>query len=249
LNKGGVNSDGKKLVDTLPVGELQISKEMMDEERQLINDAFLVSLFQILTETPQMTATEVIERTNEKGILIAPSMGRQGSEYLGTMIPRELDLMQQMGMLEPMPPKLEGSLQRRPGQFAYPLHLAAVSRDGSAGGRRLHSRVETTKEIVAITQDQSLLDVYELDIARPAMARIQGTPEPWLASPEHRAEAWSARQGAREATANSGRPRSRRAHEGAGRRWRHPAVGADGAPAAPGQQPCNGRRPRMATRL
>jgi hypothetical protein len=84
--------DGKPLVNTLPTGELQITKEMMDEEAPLINDAFLVSLFQILTETPQMTATEVIERTNEKGILIAPSMGRQGSEYLGVMIPRELDL-------------------------------------------------------------------------------------------------------------------------------------------------------------
>ena len=47
----------------------------MDEERSLINDAFLVSLFQILTETPNMSATEVIERTNEKGILLAPTVG------------------------------------------------------------------------------------------------------------------------------------------------------------------------------
>ena len=40
---------------------------------------------------PQMTATEVIERTNEKGILLAPTIGRQQSEYLGPMIERELD--------------------------------------------------------------------------------------------------------------------------------------------------------------
>lgn len=43
----------------------------------------LVTLFQILTETPQMTAAEVVERTNEKGILLAPTVGRQQSEYLG----------------------------------------------------------------------------------------------------------------------------------------------------------------------
>ena len=36
----------------------------------VINDAFLVTLFQILTETPEMTATEVIERTREKGALL-----------------------------------------------------------------------------------------------------------------------------------------------------------------------------------
>lgn len=193
MNKGGVNSDGKELVKTLPTGELQITIEMMNEERQLINDAFLVSLFQILTETPTMTATEVIERTNEKGILIAPSMGRQGSEYLGTMIPRELDLMQQMGMLEPMPQKLAEAFNATQAKlhirYTSPLSRAMEAQE-AAGFIRA---VETTKEIVAITQDQSLLDVFEFDIATPAMARIQGTPEPWLASEDSIAKKRAAR--------------------------------------------------------
>ena len=183
LNKGGVNAEGKRLIDTLPVGELQITKEMMDEERSLINDAFLVSLFQILTETPQMTATEVIERTNEKGILIAPSMGRQGSEYLGTMIPRELDLMVQMGMLDPMPQKLaeafNASQTKMHIRYTSPLSRAMEAQEAAGFIRS----IETTKELVAVTQDQSLLDVYDMDVAQAAMARIQGTPEPWLASP------------------------------------------------------------------
>src|SRR4029077_1707786 len=80
---------------------------MMAEERTLIGDAFLVTLFQILTETPQMTATEVIERTNEKGILLAPTVGRQQSEYLGPMIERELDVLGAQGLLPPMPPRLK----------------------------------------------------------------------------------------------------------------------------------------------
>jgi hypothetical protein len=87
INKGGMNADGKPLIGILPTGQIQVTKEMMDEERSLINDAFLVTLFQILTETPTMTATEVIERTNEKGILIAPTVGRQQSEYLGPADP------------------------------------------------------------------------------------------------------------------------------------------------------------------
>lgn len=184
LNKGGVNSDGKELVKTLPVGELQISKEMMDEERALINDAFLVSLFQILTETPQMTATEVIERTNEKGILIAPSMGRQGSEYLGTMIPRELDLMINMGMMEPMPQKLAEAYHAKQAnlhiRYTSPLSRAMEAQEAAGFIRS----IETTKELIAVTGDQSLLDVYDMDVAQPQMARIQGTPEPWLSSPQ-----------------------------------------------------------------
>jgi hypothetical protein len=103
INKGGMSAEGKPLIGILPTGQIQVTKEMMDEERSLINDAFLVTLFQILTETPTMTATEVIERTNEKGILIAPTVGRQQSEYLGPLIHRELDLLSRMKKLPPMP--------------------------------------------------------------------------------------------------------------------------------------------------
>lgn len=56
LNKGGMSADGKPLVGILPTGNIQINKEMMDEEKSLINDAFLVTLFQILTESPQMSS-------------------------------------------------------------------------------------------------------------------------------------------------------------------------------------------------
>src|ERR1035437_1601096 len=103
LNKGGMSADGKPLVGVLPVGKIEITEKMMDMEVAIIKDAFLVLLFQIMTETPQMTATEVIERTNEKGILLAPTIGRQQSEYLGPLIMRELSLMVQLGLLPPMP--------------------------------------------------------------------------------------------------------------------------------------------------
>jgi hypothetical protein len=95
LNYGGVTAEGRPLVHTLPTGNIAIGKELMDDERMVINDAFLVTLFQILTETPEMTATEVIERTREKGALLSPTMGRQQSEYIGPMIEREVDLLMQ----------------------------------------------------------------------------------------------------------------------------------------------------------
>lgn len=184
LNKGGLNERGQRLIDVLPTGELQITLEMMQEERQLINDAFLVSLFQILTETPQMTATEVIERTNEKGILIAPSMGRQGAEYLGVMIPRELDVAMHTGLLPPMPPRLAAAWKAKDFGFnvryTSPLSRAMEAQEAAGFIRSM----ETTKELIAITQDPSLLDVYDLDAAQQDVARIQGCPEPYLASPQ-----------------------------------------------------------------
>src|SRR5262249_28550024 len=79
MNKGGVSADGRPLITTLPVGNIDVNEKMMDMERSIINDTFLVTLFQIMVETPQMTATEVVERVNEKGILLAPTIGRQQS--------------------------------------------------------------------------------------------------------------------------------------------------------------------------
>jgi hypothetical protein len=178
LNKGGMNAQGKPMVGILPTGNIQINKEMMDEERALINDAFLVTLFQILTESPQMTATEVIERTNEKGILIAPTMGRQQSEYLGVIIPRELDVLSSLGLLPPMPPRLREAKGEYTVVYTSPLSRAMRSQEAAGFMRTL----ESVKELVNITGDQSLLDPFEFDTAVPGIAEIQAVPESWMAS-------------------------------------------------------------------
>jgi hypothetical protein len=109
-NKGGVTADGKPLVHTLPTGDIQISEKMMGEERSIIDDVFLVSLFKVLSEHPNMTATQVIELVNEKGMLVAPTLGRQHTEYVGGMVERELDLLADMQMLDPMPPRLREAM-------------------------------------------------------------------------------------------------------------------------------------------
>jgi hypothetical protein len=178
MNKGGVTADGKTLVHTLPVGDIQISKEMMAEERSIIQDVFLVTLFQILTETPQMTATEVIERTNEKGILLAPTIGRQQNEYLGPMVTREVSLAIRMGLVPP-PPRV---MIEAGGEYeiTYTSPLARAARAQEAAG--FVRTVETVRELVNITQDMSLLDPFNFDVAIAEIAEIQGTPISWMAT-------------------------------------------------------------------
>ena len=180
LNKGGMSADGKPLVGTLPVGNIQVTKEMMDEERLLINDAFLVTLFQILTEAPQMTATEVIERTNEKGILLAPTVGRQQSEYLGPMIERELDLLADAGLLPPMPPILKEAQGEYTVVYTSPLAKAMRAQEVAGFGRTM----EMLGGIVNITQDPSVLDQFDFDVISREVADIQSVPESWMADPK-----------------------------------------------------------------
>jgi len=176
INKGAVSQDGKLMVHTLPIGNIQVNEKMMDMERAIINDTFLVTLFQILTETPQMTATEVIERTNEKGILLAPTIGRQQSEYLGPMIDRELDIAASLRLLPPMPPRLQEA--RGEYQTVYTSPLARAQRAQEAAG--FYRTVENIKELAAVSQDMSLFDRFDFDTAVPDIARINAVPEKWM---------------------------------------------------------------------
>lgn len=180
LNKGGIGPKGEKLVDMLPSGNIQVTKEMMDEERLLINDAFLVTLFQILTESPTMTATEVIERTNEKGILLAPTVGRQQSEYLGQIIPREMNLLAELRLLPPLPPAMVEADGEYTIVYSSPLSRAMRAQEAAGFGRTL----QMVQEIVGITQDPAPLDNFNFDVAVPQIAEIQSVPEAWMASPD-----------------------------------------------------------------
>jgi hypothetical protein len=182
-NKGGVTSDGKLLVHALPTGNIQVTKEMMDEERGIIDDAFLVSLFKVLTEHPDMTATQVIELVNEKAMLVAPTLGRQHTEYVGGLVPREMDLLGQMGMFDPVPPALREALGRE-GLAAIGIKdtspLAEAANAGKASG--FMRTIESVKELVNITGDRSLLYPFAFKRAIPAISRTQNVPEEWMST-------------------------------------------------------------------
>lgn len=105
INTGAVSANGSPMAIPFNTGsQPQLGLEMMDQKRQLINDIFLVTLFQILVQNPQMTATEAMLRAQEKGQLLAPTAGRIMSEQLGPMIEREVDICARMGLF-PDPPQ------------------------------------------------------------------------------------------------------------------------------------------------
>ena len=130
-----------------------------------------------------MTATEVIERTNEKGILLAPTVGRQQSEYLGPMIDRELDLMAQMGMLDPMPPRLKEAGGTYGVVYTSPLSRAMRAQE-AAGFMRT---VESVKELVAVSGRRDLLYPFNFKKAIPEMAEINGVKPSWMNSEDEMA--------------------------------------------------------------
>ena len=185
VNLGGVSKDGRLLVQPLPTGSVQAGEELMKAEQDLIKDTFLVSIFQILTENPEMTATEVMERTREKGILLAPTVGRQQSEYLGPLIDRELDILARQGLLPPQPRMLKSAKGKYKVVYDSPISRAQKAERVSGAMRTL----EFFGQYAQQAQDPSILHLIDIDVAGPAIAEANGMPPSWLSSPEKLAQA------------------------------------------------------------
>lgn len=173
---GGISADGRPLVQALPTGNIQIGEEMMNEEKALINETFMVTLFQLLTETREMTASEIMERTREKGILLAPAASRQYSEYLGPTIDREVDICSRQGLLPPQPPLLKSAKGEYKLTWDSPISRTQKA-EWAAGAVRT---IEILTNYAAQTQDPSVLDILDMDMAGPQIAEIYGTPTSWL---------------------------------------------------------------------
>jgi hypothetical protein len=94
LNYGYMDGQGRALAAAFQTnGRVDIGIDLMQAERETINDAFFVTLFRILVEEPQITATEAMLRAQEKGQLLAPTLGRMQSDVGGPLIERELDIL------------------------------------------------------------------------------------------------------------------------------------------------------------
>ena len=183
--KGGMNSDGRPLVGVLPSGKIQTTLEMMQEERSLIDDLSLYNLFKVLEENPNMSATAVVELANQKGILMAPTMGRQQSEYLGSAVVREIDVLaHQVGddgrpVLPPIPPRLREARGEYDVVYTTPMSRTMRMQE-VAGSMRT---IEMVKEMIAVSGDQSLLDPFAFNRMVPGTAEINAVPASWMATP------------------------------------------------------------------
>jgi hypothetical protein len=179
LNVGGVNRNGQAMMQPFNTGaRVDIAESKMEQRRMAIDDAFLVTLFQILVETPRMTATEALIRAQEKGMLLTPTMGRQQSEALGPLIERELDLLSFHNVLPPMP----DILREADGEFeiVYDSPMSRMQRAEELVG------VQRTMELLApfAQMDPTVLDVFDKDELARLTAEVSGVPTPILRSPD-----------------------------------------------------------------
>lgn len=180
INWGGVDpASGNQLVHPLNIGaNFRPVETEIQARRQSINAAFLVTLFQILVETPAMTATEALLRAQEKGALLAPVAGRQQSELLGPVVNREIDLLMRAGALPPPPRIMLESGEGWKLEYDSPL-TRAMKADQGVG---LLRTIEALTPLARV--DPSVLDVFNPDEVGPGLADINGVPSKWIRSKE-----------------------------------------------------------------
>lgn len=179
LNYGYVDNNGRPMAIPFHTeARVDIGLDLINSWREAINDAFFVTLFRILVEEPQITATEAMLRAQEKGQLLAPTMGRIQTELLGPLIARELDILNHAGALPPMPDELikAGGLIK----IEYQSPLNQAQRAGSGIGI-----MQTIQAVAPLAQvDPSVMLIFDMEAAAREIASINGVPESILRSDE-----------------------------------------------------------------
>lgn len=169
LNPGGIGSNGEPLAKPFISGaDIGLGMDLLQAKQGVINEAFFITLFQILIESRSMTATEVLERAQEKGMLLGPLMGRQQSEFLGPLIERELDILARRGELPPMPDVLAEAGGLYKVEYESPLARAQRAEEAIA--------VVRTAEALApfIQTNPDILDNFDTDEIARTVGEVNG---------------------------------------------------------------------------
>lgn len=173
LNFGGVDEQGRPLVHPLNTGSRpEMAMELQDQKRKHINDAFLITLFQVLVDNPTMTAYEVMQRMQEKGQLLGPTMGRQYTETQSTVFAREVDILEHVKALPPRPAKMKELGARLRIRASGPMARAQRADEGVG----ILRTIQALPGVAEIDKDALLLFRGKgPDIAR-TLAEINGMP-------------------------------------------------------------------------
>jgi len=124
-----------------------------------------------------MTATEVLERVAEKASLLSPTMGNIQSEKIGPQVTREIDVLDELGMLPEMPPELIEAAGEYEIVYTSPMAKGMYAEEVSG----FIQTVDMAIQLVEATQDPSHLDHFDFDTALPEIADHRAVPTRWMA--------------------------------------------------------------------
>lgn len=184
VNYGGIDDQGRVMAQPLQTNaDVGLGLEMMDQKRHIIQDAFWNTLFQILVDTPNMTATEAMLRAQEKGALLAPTASRIESEFLAAIVRRELDILFAAGQLPEPPQVLIDAGATYQIDYESPMAQARKAEQG-VGILRTIEQIAPLAQLVGPEGAQKFLRRIKPDETLKVLADVNGMPAKCLMTDE-----------------------------------------------------------------
>ena len=144
---------------------IDLGLEMMNQRRDHIIKSFFVDWLLQQKNSTEMTATEVMDRREEKLRMMAPMIGRLESELLSVMLRRSLGVLSRANRLPPMPE----SLSEIPLELSYSSPAAQAQQGGKAAAIQ-----KFMQDLVPLAEvDPSIMDSLNLDEFARVMADIR----------------------------------------------------------------------------
>ena len=173
INPGAVGPDGSLRVRPLLTAQNpDFAEKVMEVRRAAVKETLYINLFQTLIKNPEMTATEAMIRSNEKGELLGPAGGKIQAA-LSQMVDRELAVLTRRGIFRPSsplapPPSLQGGAISV--KMTSPLDRMRRANEGVGTTQLLNVALPMVKVQPAI------LDNFDLDKTIRLLREIFGAP-------------------------------------------------------------------------
>lgn len=190
LSPGAVNpvpgGGGEAITPLINVqANLLAAMNEIQDVRQSIIDGLHNDLIMMLEDHPNMTATEVVERRQEKMLMLGPVVERLQSELLGPVLDRVFGILYRSGLIPPAPPSAQGAETR----IEYISPLAQAQR--RAGTDALVAATTFAGNLAQL--DPSVLDRFDLSEAVQKYAELYGVPAKIIRSDQETAQIREAR--------------------------------------------------------
>ena len=168
---GGLNfyrAGTRDRIEPLNIGaNTPLGLNMEEQRRNSIRNAFYVNQL-MMQSGPQMTATEVIQRNEEKMRLLGPVLGRLQSELLKPLIDRAFSLILRKNLFKPAPEFLAG--QDIEIEYVSPLAKAQKSSE-------LQSIMRAIEIMGSLSNVAPVFDHINMDKLVRHLADIVGVPQ------------------------------------------------------------------------
>ena len=147
---------------------IPLTREMQDDNRNQIWNAFFRNILRLPVGGPQMTATEIVARKEEFIREIGPVFGRLETDYTAPLVERAFKIMLRAGALAPIPEVLQG----RGVRFEYQSPIKRLRQQVEAAAAR-----EWVEEMITVGElKPESLDLINVDAYGRFSAKSKGLP-------------------------------------------------------------------------